>query len=116
MTVNGLTLAGTDAGNYTVTDASGARATITPLAITSNGFTGVNRVYDGTTVVAVNGSAAALAGVIGGDNVNVVAGGATGTVANKNVGNGKAVDHRGASPSAAPTPATTASATRAARP
>ena len=89
--VGGLTLNGADAGNYTVSDASGATATIAQRAITSNGFTGVDRVYNGTTTVAVNGSAAGLTGVLGGDVVSVAAGGATGTVANKNVGNGKAV-------------------------
>ena len=40
VTVGGLSLAGADAGNYTVTAAAGATATITPLGITSSGFTG----------------------------------------------------------------------------
>ena len=91
VTVSGLTLAGVDSGNYTVTDASGATATITPRTITSTGFTGVNRVYNGTTTVAVNGSGAALSGVLGSDVVTVNASGASGTTADKNVGTGKAV-------------------------
>jgi hypothetical protein len=87
--VTGLSLAGADAGNYTVTAAPGANATITPLAITSSGFTGVDRVYDGTTAVAVNAGAATLSGVIGGDSVAVAGG--TGSVASKNVGVAKPV-------------------------
>ena len=91
VTVNGITLGGADAGNYTVSDASGATATITQRGITSHGLTGVNRVYNGTTAVAVNGSAGALTGVLGGDVVTLAAGGATGTMADKNVGNGKPI-------------------------
>ncbi len=91
VTVNGLALAGADAGNYTVSDASGATATITPRAISSVGFTGVGRVYDGTTVVAVNAGGASLAGVIGGDAVGLNAAGATGSVGTKNVGVAKPV-------------------------
>ena len=53
VTVAGLTLTGTDAANYTVTDASVApNATISQLAITSQGIVAINRVYDGTTTVA----------------------------------------------------------------
>ncbi|HEX7436926.1 MAG TPA: YDG domain-containing protein, partial [Caldimonas sp.] len=89
--VNGLALGGADAGNYTVSETSGATATITPKAITSVGFTGVGRVYDGTTAVAVNGSGASLASVIGGDAVGLNTGGVTGSVGNKNVGVGKPV-------------------------
>ena len=72
VTVGGVTLSGTDAGNYTVTDTSGAVVTITPLGITSTGITGVDRTYDGTTAVAVNTSGATLNGTIAGDNVTLV--------------------------------------------
>ena len=89
--VSGLSLGGADAGDYTVADGGGATATITPLAITASGITGVNRVYNGTTVVAVNGSGATLSGVLGGDVVTVNATGATGTASDKNVGTGKPV-------------------------
>ena len=91
VTVGGLTLSGIDAGNYTVTGATGATATITQKTIGSSGFTGIDRVYDGTTTVAVNGSGATLTGVIGGDTVTVNPVGTTGSVANKNAGAGKAV-------------------------
>src|ERR1019366_5279345 len=95
VTVGGLALSGTDAGNYTVSDASGATATITAKAITSVGFTGVGRIYDGTTVVGVNGGGASLSGVIGGDAVGINAGGVSGSIANKNVGVGKSVTVNG---------------------
>ncbi|MEO8924974.1 MAG: YDG domain-containing protein [Caldimonas sp.] len=91
VTVSGLTLGGVDAGNYTVTDASGATSTITPRPITSHGLAGVNRVYNGTTTVAVNGAGGALTGVLGSDVVTLAAAGTTGTMADKNVGTGKAV-------------------------
>ncbi|MEO8524487.1 MAG: YDG domain-containing protein [Caldimonas sp.] len=91
VTVVGLALGGTDAGNYTVSDASGATSTITARPITSTGFAGVDRAYNGTTGVAANGAGASLTGVLGGDVVTVAAGGATGTMADKNVGVGKAV-------------------------
>ncbi len=95
VTVGGLALSGTDAGNYSVSDASGATATITAKAITSVGFTGVGRIYDGTTVVGVNGGGASLSGVIGGDAVGINAGGVSGSIANKNVGVGKSVTVNG---------------------
>ena len=91
VTIGTVTLNGADAGNYTVTDASGAVVTITPLGITSTGVTGVGRTYDGTTTVAVNTGVATLNGTIAGDNVTLVATGATGTMANKNAGNAKPV-------------------------
>jgi len=92
-----LTLTGTDAGNYTVTDASAANATITARPITSTGLDGVDRVYDGTRRSPSNGSAAALVGVLGSDVVGVNVGSATGSVVNKNVGAAQAGDHSSAS-------------------
>ena len=45
VTVTGFTLSGTDAGNYTVTDASSATATITAKTVTLS----ASKTYDGTT-------------------------------------------------------------------
>jgi filamentous hemagglutinin family protein len=89
VTVGGLALTGTDAANYTVTDASGATVDITPAALTSSGYTAVNRVYDGTTTVGLNTGAATLTGVIESDVVTI--GAANGTMADKNVGTAKPV-------------------------
>jgi filamentous hemagglutinin family protein len=86
-----ITLAGADGGNYTATPAAAPTVTITPLAITSTGITAVDRVYDGTNAVALDGSAATLAGAIAGDAVTLSTAGATGTMADKNVGIDKPV-------------------------
>ncbi len=89
VTVSGLALAGADAANYTVADASGATVDITPAALTSSGYTAVNRIYDGTTVVALNTGGATLGGVLGSDVVTI--GAASGTMGDKNVGTAKPV-------------------------
>lgn len=89
VTVSGLALTGTDAGNYTVTDASAATVDITPRPINALGATAVNRAYDGTTAVAMNTGAATLTGVLSGDAVGIT--GVTGTMADKNAGTAKPV-------------------------
>ncbi|VFM95686.1 MAG: hypothetical protein BECKG1743F_GA0114225_100871, partial [Candidatus Kentron sp. G] len=86
VTVTGLGLSGDDAGNYTITDASGATATISPASLSINGTTADNRVYDATTDATV--TAGTLSGVITGDTVTVTG---TGTFDNKNVGTDKTV-------------------------
>jgi trimeric autotransporter adhesin len=73
-------------------------AAITPAPLTAGSFTATNRAYDGSTTVAVSATGATLTGVIGGDSVSVDLSGVTsGTVANKNVGTGKAVTVSGIS-------------------
>jgi hypothetical protein len=84
VTVGVVTLAGADAGNYTVGTAANTSADITPKSLTSSA-TASNKVYDGNTSAVVTVS---LAGVVSGD---VVTGSATGTFDNKNVGTGKTV-------------------------
>ncbi len=95
VTVNGLTLGGTDAPNYSLTDVSNARVNIGALGLTSTGIVAVNRVYDATTAVALATGGATLNGTISGDNVNLVTTGALGTMANKNVGTAKPVSISG---------------------
>jgi len=97
ITVSGLALSGTDAGNYSLTDASNATVDISALGITSSGITAINRVYDGTSAVALNTSGAALNGAISGDSVSLVTSAATGSMANKNVGTNKPVSVSGLS-------------------
>jgi hypothetical protein len=77
-----MTLTGADAGNYSVTQPALA-ANITPLSLTVNGATGVNKVYDGTTNATITGGA--LDGVIGSDVVTLATG-TSGTFASANVG------------------------------
>ncbi len=89
VSVQGLSLAGADAGNYILQNASAATtADITAKALTVTGTTVANKTYDGTlTATLSNGS---LVGVVSADLANV---GLTqsGTFADKNIGTAKAV-------------------------
>jgi trimeric autotransporter adhesin len=85
VTVDGITVAGADAGNYTFNTTATTTANITPLAITV-GATADNKIYDGTTAAtATVGST----GVLTGDTVDFTAGSAA--FGDKNVANGKTV-------------------------
>ena len=88
VTATGYTLGGADAGNYTVVQPTGLTANITPASLTVTGVGANNKVYDTTTAATLNGTASVAA--LGGDTVTV-GGTGSGTFANKNVGNGKAV-------------------------
>ena len=79
---------GADKGNYAITNQASTTADITAKALTVSGITASNKVYDGTTAVTVNTSAASLNGLVGGDNLTVSASGSFG---DKNVGAGKTV-------------------------
>ena len=86
-----LTLGGADAGNYVVTDASGATVDIAPRVLTVGGIGTVNRLADGSTTIALSTGGAGLSGVIGGDQVGLDTQGATGTVGSAAPGTGKSV-------------------------
>nr|WP_300598434.1 YDG domain-containing protein [uncultured Sphingomonas sp.] len=88
VTASGITLSGTDAGNYVVNTTATALADILAKAITAT-LSANGRTYDGTT--AATGSLA-LNGLIGGDQVA-----ANGTLAfdNKNAGIGRTVTASG---------------------
>jgi hypothetical protein len=68
VTVTGVTLGGTGAGNYTVSQPSGLTANITPKSLTGS-FTAQNKEYDGTRDATVD--TRSLPGVISGDTVNL---------------------------------------------
>ncbi|RXJ88437.1 hemagglutination protein, partial [Arcobacter sp. CECT 8983] len=92
-TVNiaGISISGTDSGNYTISSDTTTTADITKKDITAN-YTANNKVYDGTTDAIVNGT---LAGIISGDTVTV-----SNTSANftdKNAGENKTVNIAGIS-------------------
>ncbi|MRV74978.1 filamentous hemagglutinin N-terminal domain-containing protein [Duganella sp. FT92W] len=87
ITVSGIGLSGTDAGNYTVTVPTGLTANITAAPLTVSGISGVSRVYDKTTTATTTGGA--LSGVLGSDDVAL--GTVTASFANKNVGTAKTV-------------------------
>ena len=106
VTVSGLTLSGADAGNYTISDASGATADITPRSVTVEvipddktakeltvAVTADNKTYDGNTAATV--SDYAFTGLVGDETLtgsNTIA-----TFDTKNVGTGKTVTVSGIS-------------------
>lgn len=91
VTISTVTLGGADAGNYIVSATGGTDVDITPRPITSTGVTGVDRVYDGSTVVALNGAGATLNNTVAGDAVTLSLAGASGAMADKNAGAAKPV-------------------------
>jgi hypothetical protein len=85
--VTGLVLSGAQAGNYTLASSSiTAKGAITPKSVSATGITADNKVYDGNTSATVNVTNATSTGFIGGDEVFVIATGATGTFSSKDVG------------------------------
>jgi filamentous hemagglutinin family protein len=90
VTATGLSLAGADAGNYSVNDTATTTADITPLAIIGS-VTAANKVYDATIDATLTDRA--LTGVLAGDSVAYSGG--TATFADKNAGTGKTVTATG---------------------
>jgi hypothetical protein len=90
VTVDGLTKAGADAGNYTLANTTTTTtANITPYVLSLNG----TRVYDGT--VGADASLFGANGVLAGLNGQTVNLGGTGQVVDKNVGTHKAFANLG---------------------
>ncbi len=79
---------GSGLGNYTITYSNGALA-VTRKALTVSGVTASNKIYDGTTIAALGGTAS-LVGVVGSDDVTL-GGTPIGAFSDKNVGVGKTV-------------------------
>ena len=92
VTATGLSLAGTDAANYTVNSTASTTADIAALGITG-AIAAAGKVYDGSTTAAITNRT--LTGVIGGDDVTYVGGAAT--FADRNAGTGKTVTGNGLS-------------------
>ncbi|TSA34779.1 MAG: S-layer family protein, partial [Opitutales bacterium] len=91
-TVNltGITLSGTDAGNYVIVSTATATADITALALTLISQAAASKVYDAGTLTT---GSVALSGVITGDAVGVSTPSAR--FVDKNVGTGKTVNLTG---------------------
>ena len=87
VTVSGLTLDGTKALNYTLTQPT-TTANITLKVLTVTGITAANRTYDGTTAAVLDTSLAALVGVVGVEDVTLDANSALGTFSDANVADG----------------------------
>ena len=93
VTVDGLTLSGTDAANYSIAGTAGIIVSITPKSLTAS-YAGINKVYDGGTTATASGTSS---DIVAGDGVLIRGTGLfTGSGA-KNVGLGKALDITGAS-------------------
>ena len=82
---------GNSGNNYSVSLVPDTTGVITQAALTITGITGIDKVYDGTTTAAVDGSGAILNGVVPGDTVGVDPSSAAANFDNKNVGVGKTV-------------------------
>ena len=93
-TVNltGISLTGTDAGNYSVAASTTALANISTLALNVTGVTAANKAYDRLTAATVSGGAIS---VLGADVVNLDISGASGVFADKNAAAGKTVNATG---------------------
>ncbi|PIG30274.1 filamentous hemagglutinin family protein [Janthinobacterium sp. 35] len=89
---SGLTLGGTDAGNYNLTATTGTgTGAITPKALTITGMSAVSKAYDGNTKASVTGGS--ISGLVGTETLGVT--GLTVTFDDKNAGTGKAVTATG---------------------
>ena len=91
MTVIGVALSGTDAGNYTSASPAGLSANITAKNLTISGAVANNKQYDGNTTATVDFTSATLAVVVSGDSVSINSSGYSASFATKTVGTGKAV-------------------------
>ena len=73
VTVSGLSLGGSAAGNYSLSQPTGLSANITALGVTiSSGLSANNKAYDGTATATITSNSVVLAGVLAGDAGNVV--------------------------------------------
>lgn len=92
VTATGYSITGAGAANYILSaQPTVANADITAASITITGVTASNKVYDGLLTATLNGGS--VTGKIGTEIVTIVAG--SGTFANKNVGESKAVTATG---------------------
>ena len=92
VTVNGLTLSGSAAPNYTLAQPT-TTADITALPLTLTGITAANKLYDGTTAATLNTTNGLLNGVLPTDtgNVTLMTSGAIGAFSDPSVGTNKLV-------------------------
>ncbi|MDJ1157025.1 YDG domain-containing protein [Chelatococcus sp. SYSU_G07232] len=91
VTLNGVTLTGTDAGNYMLASPATTTADIARAVITGiSGITANSKSYDGTTLAKLNTVGALFSGVFPGDNLSIAS--AVGRFADANPGQNKRVD------------------------
>ncbi|MEY4688203.1 MAG: hypothetical protein RIR76_2226, partial [Verrucomicrobiota bacterium] len=95
VTLNGASLSGAKASNYTLSSVATATANITSKQLTVIGLSAGNKPYDGSATAVLSGTAG-LSGAISGDDVSLT-GTASAVFANSNGGIGKAVTVSGLS-------------------
>ncbi|WP_158762622.1 YDG domain-containing protein [Paraburkholderia acidiphila] len=71
VSVGGLTLSGTAAGNYSIAPITGLAANITPAPLTITFLGSPTKVYDGTTAVQLNQSNYTISGFVGGQSATI---------------------------------------------
>ncbi len=71
VSVGGLTLSGTAAGNYSIAPITGLTANITPAPLTITFLGSPTKVYDGTTAVQLNQSNYTISGFVGGQSATI---------------------------------------------
>ncbi len=86
VTITGLTLGGTQAMDYSLTQPTTA-ANITPAPLTVTGITADNKQFDGTSTAPLNTNNAKLVGVLGQDGVSLITGGGARDVREHGPGN-----------------------------
>ncbi|MCX6922136.1 MAG: YDG domain-containing protein, partial [Verrucomicrobia bacterium] len=91
VTLNGASLTGTAAANYSLSSVGTTTANITQAGLTVTGIEALNKVYDGTNTATLIVSNAVLVGVQPGDTVTLNTTNAVGAFADKNIGTGKLV-------------------------
>ncbi len=88
--VSGVSLSGTDAGNYVLSGTTGtATADITRKVVTVSGLAANTKAYDGTTAATISDAGSVTAGV--GSETLGLNGGTSATFADANAGTGKTV-------------------------
>ncbi|MBF0657751.1 filamentous hemagglutinin N-terminal domain-containing protein [Psychrobacter sp. NG25] len=97
VSITGISLGGSDAGNYTLANnTASSTASISKAAISGvSGITANDKTYDGSTAATINTTGATLAGIIAGDNLSATA--ANGSFSDKNAGADKTVSITGIS-------------------
>ena len=88
VTVSGFTLAGSDAGNYSLLQPSGLSADITPASLAVSGLSAQSKVYDATSTAQLSGTGSVTA--LGSDTISL-SGTGSASFADKNVGSAKPV-------------------------
>ncbi|WP_308920432.1 YDG domain-containing protein [Janthinobacterium sp. J1-1] len=89
VTLSGIALGGTDAGNYKLDSTSATtKANITARVLTLSGLTADSKTYDGTKAAVVNTAGAKFDGIVSGDALTA---GASAEFSDKNAASGKTV-------------------------